>query len=117
TIADLKKLGHSLKLGAPSTFATRAQALPGLKQTYGINPTFAPVTIGLLYKALDSGQVQVSDVFTTDPQLTTGKYTVLADPKKVFGFQNVAPIVKQSVLTAEGPAFAQTLNAVSALLT
>jgi osmoprotectant transport system substrate-binding protein len=56
-------------------------------------------------------------VFTTDPQLTTGKYAILSDPKKVFGFQNVAPIVKQSVVSAEGPAFAQTINKVSALLT
>jgi osmoprotectant transport system substrate-binding protein len=61
--------------------------------------------------------VQVSDVFTTDPQLTTGKYTILSDPKNVFGFQNVAPIVKKSVLKAEGPVFEQTLNKVSALLT
>ena len=81
------------------------------------NPTFVPLAIGLIYKALDTGQVQASDVFTTDPQLTTGKYVVLSDPQKVFGFQNVAPIVKQSVVNAEGPAFAQTLNAVSALLT
>jgi osmoprotectant transport system substrate-binding protein len=56
-------------------------------------------------------------VFTTDPQLTTGKYVILADPKKVFGFQNVAPIVKQSVVTAEGPAFTQTIDKVSSLLT
>ena len=56
-------------------------------------------------------------MFTTDGQLSGGKYVVLADPKKVFGFQNVAPVVKQSVLTKEGPAFAQTLNAVSAKLT
>jgi osmoprotectant transport system substrate-binding protein len=117
TIADLKKLGHSLKLGGPATFATRAQALPGLKQTYGINPTFVPVAIGLLYKALDTHQVEVSDVFTTDPQLTTGKYVVLTDPKKVFGFQNVAPVVKRSVVAAEGPAFTDTINRVSALLT
>jgi osmoprotectant transport system substrate-binding protein len=117
TIADLKKLGSSVKLGGPPTFATRAQALPGLKTAYGINPTFVPLAIGLIYKALDTNQVQVSDVFTTDPQLTTGKYTVLGDPKKAFGFQNVAPIVKQSLLTAEGSAFEQTINKVSALLT
>jgi osmoprotectant transport system substrate-binding protein len=59
----------------------------------------------------------VSDVFTTDPQLASGKYVVLTDPKHVFGFQNVGLIIKQSVLAAEGPAFAQTINAVSALLT
>jgi osmoprotectant transport system substrate-binding protein len=117
TIADLKALGKSVKLGGPATFATRSQALPGLKQAYGIDPTFVPLAIGLTYKALDTGQVQVSDVFTTDPQLTTGKYVVLTDPKKVFGFQNVAPIVKQSVVSAEGPAFADTINKVSALLT
>ena len=117
TIVDLKKLGHSLKLGGPPTFATRAQALPGLKAAYSINPAFVPLAIGLIYKALDTGQVQVSDVFTTDPQLTTGKYVVLSDPKKVFGFQNIAPIVKKSVLAAEGPAFAQIINKVSSLLT
>jgi osmoprotectant transport system substrate-binding protein len=117
TISDLKKVGHSLILGGAPEFATRQEGLVGLKQVYGLNPTFKSLTIGLTYKALDSGQVQVSDVFTTDPQLTLGKYTVLSDPKNIFGFQNVAPIVKRSVLNAEGPAFAQTLDAVSALLT
>ena len=29
----------------------------------------------------------------TDPQLSTGKYVVLSDPKHNFGFQNVAPVV------------------------
>jgi osmoprotectant transport system substrate-binding protein len=117
TIADLKKLGTSLKLGGAPEFATREQGLLGLKRLYGLNPTFVPLAIGLTYTALDSGKVQVSDVFTTDPQLTTGKYTVLTDPKNVFGFQNVAPIVKAGLITSEGPAFAQTINKVSALLT
>jgi len=35
----------------------------------------------------------------------------------VFGFQNVAPVVRRSVLAAEGPAFSETLNKVSSLLT
>jgi osmoprotectant transport system substrate-binding protein len=117
TISDLKKLGKGVKLGGAPEFATRTEGLVGLKQQYGIDPTFVPLAIGLTYKALDDGQVQVSDVFTTDPPLTTGKYTLLTDPKKVFGFQNVAPVIKQSLLAAEGPAFAATLNKVSALLT
>jgi len=61
--------------------------------------------------------VQVQSVFSTDGQLLGGKFKELADPKHVFGFQNVAPVIKQSVLTAEGPAFAETMNKVSALLT
>lgn len=117
TISDLKQLGHSLTLGGAPEFATRYEGLIGLKKVYGVNPTFKPLAIALTYKALDSNQVQVADVFTTDPQLTLGKYTILSDPKNVFGFQNVAPIVKKSVIKSEGPAFEQTLNKVSALLT
>jgi osmoprotectant transport system substrate-binding protein len=115
--ADLKKLGNSVKLGGAPEFATRYEGLVGLKKAYGDNPTFVPLAIGLTYKALDTGQVQVSDVFTTDPQLTTHKYVVLVDPKKIFGFQNVAPIVSKKVVAAEGPEFAATINKVSALLT
>lgn len=117
TISDLKQFGHSVTLAGAPEFATRYEGLIGLKKVYGVNPTFKPIAIALTYKALDSNQAQVADVFTTDPQLTLGKYTILSDPKNVFGFQNVAPIVKKSVIKSEGPVFEQTLNKVSALLT
>ena len=117
SVADLKPLGKKVTLGAAPEFATRFEGLLGLKKEYGVKPTFKPIAIELSYKALESGQVDVQDVFTTDGQLLGGKFKVLADPKHVFGFQNVAPVVKQSVLSAEGPAFAETLNKVSALLT
>jgi osmoprotectant transport system substrate-binding protein len=117
SIPDLKPLGKQVKLGAPPEFATRFEGLVGLKQEYGVSPTFTPIAIELSYKALESGQVDVQNVFTTDGQLLGGKFKLLADPKHVFGFQNVAPLVKQSTVAAEGPAFVQTLNQVSALLT
>jgi osmoprotectant transport system substrate-binding protein len=117
SIADLKPLGKQVKLGAPPEFATRFEGLVGLKQEYGVVPTFTPIAIELSYKALESGQVDVQNVFTTDGQLLGGKFKLLADPKHVFGFQNVAPVVRKSVLSAEGPAFEETLNKVSALLT
>ena len=70
-------------------------------------------------QALDAGKVQAADVFSTDPPLgKPSKYTVLADPKHIGGFQNVAPIVKR--LGRQGrpaPNFTKTVNAVSALLT
>jgi osmoprotectant transport system substrate-binding protein len=117
TIPDLKPLGKAVKLGAPPEFATRAAGLVGLKQAYGVTPTFVALAIGEAYTALDSGRVEVSDVFTTDPQLLTRRYTVLSDPKFVFGFQNAAPLVSNKVVAAEGPEFTATLNRVSALLT
>ncbi len=112
SVADLQKLGHSLKLGGAPEFATRFAGLLGLKQLYGLNPTFVPLAIGITYEAIDSGKVDTFDAFTTDAQLISGKYVLLSDPKRVFGFQNVAPVIRQSVLAAEGPAFAATINKV-----
>jgi osmoprotectant transport system substrate-binding protein len=118
SIADLAKLPKgSVKVGAPPEFATRFAGLKGLKSEYGVELNLKPLTIGLQYKALDSGKVDTADVFTTDGQLQGGKYVLLDDPKNVFGFQNVAPVVSQKLLDAQGPAFAETLNTVSSKLT
>jgi osmoprotectant transport system substrate-binding protein len=115
--ADLKKL-KSFTFGAPPENKTRFDGLIGLRKVYGLtNLVFKPLAIGLQYKALDTGQIDMAAVFTTDGQLQGGKYTVLTDPQNIYGFQNVAPVVKQSVLAKEGPAFAQTMNAVSSKLT
>jgi osmoprotectant transport system substrate-binding protein len=117
SVADLKKLGKGLKIGAPPEFKTRYEGLIGLKQQYGVNPTFLPLAIGLQYKALDDGKIQAADVFTTDGQLQAAKYKVLKDPKFIFGFQNVAPVISQKVLNAQGTDFSDVLNAVSSKLT
>jgi osmoprotectant transport system substrate-binding protein len=117
SVADLKKLGSKVRLGAPPEFKTRFEGLIGLKKSYGVSPTFKPLAIGLQYKALDSGKIDAADVFTTDGALQGGKYKILKDPKFIFGFQNVAPIVSQKVLDQQGSGFADTLNAVSAKLT
>jgi osmoprotectant transport system substrate-binding protein len=115
---DLKKLGSKVTYGAPPESRTRYQGLLGLRQAYGLTKLkFKPLAIGLQYQALDAGQIQTADVFTTDGQLAGNKYVLLADPKNIFGFQNVAMIVGKKVLSREGPAFAQTIDAVSAKLT
>ena len=118
TVADFKKVSGKVRLGAPPEFRTRFSGLLGLEQDYRLtNFDFKPLSIGLQYKALDTGRVDTADVFTTDGQLQRGSYVVLKDPKFIFGFQNVAPVVSRKVLDREGPAFAQTLNAVTAKLT
>jgi osmoprotectant transport system substrate-binding protein len=117
TVADLKNAGP-FKIGAPPEFRTRFTGLVGMKKVYGITQaTLVPLSIGLQYKALDSGKVQAADVFTTDGQLQKGSYVVLTDPKNIFGYEQVVPVVNKKTLTKEGPAFAQTINAVSSKLT
>ncbi len=117
TYADLKKLG-TVRFGGPAENRTRFLGLVGLQKVYGLNNlSFTPLAEGLNYKALDTGQVDVATIFTSDPQLQSGKYVVLTDTRKLFGFQNVAMVVKAGLVKSEGPAFAATINKVSSLLT
>jgi osmoprotectant transport system substrate-binding protein len=118
SIGDLKKVG-SYKFAAFPECQTRNTCLVGYKKQYGIgNVTFVPLASISAYTLLDQGKVLAADVFSTDPPLgKNSKYTVLADPKHVTGFQNVVPIVKTSVATAAGATFTKTVNAVSAKLT
>jgi osmoprotectant transport system substrate-binding protein len=114
--ADLKKIPH-FTLGARPEFLNREEGALGMKKVYGIdNFTFRSLALGLQYQALDSGAVQAIDVFTTDPQLASGKYTVLKDPKNIFGFQNIALVVNKDKVNV-CPSLMSTVNSVNALLT
>jgi osmoprotectant transport system substrate-binding protein len=116
TTADLKKVPHFL-LGARPEFLSREEGAAGMKKVYGVkNFTFKSLALGLQYQALDSGAVNAIDVFTTDPQLASGKYTVLKDPKNIFGFQNIALIMDKNKLSA-CPQALTTVNKVNKLLT
>jgi osmoprotectant transport system substrate-binding protein len=118
SIGDLKKVG-AFKLGGFPECKTRNTCFIGYTKEYGLTKaTFLPLAGISAYAALDAGKVQAADVFSTDPPLAKpSKYTVLADPKHVTGFQNVAPIVKASVAAQLGSKFTSIVNAVSAKLT
>jgi osmoprotectant transport system substrate-binding protein len=97
--ADLKKIPH-FTFGARPEFLNRQEGVAGMKSVYGLkNFTFQSLALGIQYQALDSGAVNAIDVFTTDPQLASGKYTVLTDPKNIFGFQNLALVINKSKLS------------------
>jgi osmoprotectant transport system substrate-binding protein len=118
TTADLKKIPH-FTLGARPEFQGRQQGAVGIQKVYGVNNfTFKSLALGLQYQALDSGAINAADVFTTDPQLASGKYVVLTDPKHIFGFQNVALVINTKKLSElGGQQFMTIINQVNALLT
>jgi osmoprotectant transport system substrate-binding protein len=90
-----------------------------MKSVYGIkNFTFKSLALGIQYQALDSGSIDTADVFSTDAQLATGKYTALSDPKNVFGYQNVALVIDTKKLAQlGGDKFMSIINKVNSLLT
>jgi osmoprotectant transport system substrate-binding protein len=86
-----------------------------MRHVYGLTKLkYVSLALGLTYKALDQKKVFCVNVFSTDAQLASKKYTVLKDPKLIFGVQNVAVIVKKDAAT---PQVISTLNAVSRKLT
>jgi osmoprotectant transport system substrate-binding protein len=119
SISDLMSVAPQLTLGGPPQFQQSPTGLPTIEQIYGVTPAaFKPLELGApQYQALDNGTVQAAVVSTTDPQLLSGGYPLLADPQDVFGWGNVVPVASVRVLDAEGPAFEATIDRVSALLT
>jgi osmoprotectant transport system substrate-binding protein len=117
-VADLKKL-DSFTIGARPEFKSRFNGLKGMQQVYGINNAkFKQLALGLQYPSLDKGDVDSANVFSTDAQLASGKYTVLEDPKGVFGFQNVYFVINKDKYDAlGGQEFMDIINTVNALLT
>jgi osmoprotectant transport system substrate-binding protein len=118
SVADLKKL-DSFTVGARPEFRDRFQGLKGMRSEYGLNNAqFKQLALGIQYQALDSGDVDSANVFSTDAQLASGKYTVLEDPKGVFGYQHVAMVMDSDKLEAlGGQEFFDVIDEVSALLT
>ena len=117
SVADLGKAGGRVLIGAPPEFRTRFEGLEGLQKVYGLdNLRVRPIQIGRQYGELDRGGVDVAAVFSTDGPLGAGDYQLLEDPKRLFSFQNVAPVVSQKLLAAS-PGLAEAVDAVSARLT
>ena len=118
TLSDLSRAAPQLRLGAIPEFVKREDALPGLRKAYG-GFAFKDIklfTIGLKYKALESGNVDVVVAFGTDGQIESDDLVVFEDDKHFWPSYQVAPVVRNELL-ATYPAIATHLNKLSPLLT
>ncbi|MDO0910808.1 ABC transporter substrate-binding protein [Streptomyces sp. DT2A-34] len=116
SLEDLKDIAPELVIGGSPEFQTRQQGLKGLESEYGLKfKSFKALDAGgpLTQAALTKNTVQAADIFTTDPTITKEGFVVLKDPKNLFGFANVTPLVYKSGVSQEG---VEALNAVSAKL-
>jgi len=94
TLSELTGKTGDLTLGAPPEFKERAQGIPGLEKTYGITfQDFVPLKGQALVQALKNGQVQAANIFSTDPAIVVNDFVTIKDDKKLFGSQNVVPLV------------------------
>ncbi|GAA1625334.1 glycine betaine ABC transporter substrate-binding protein [Leucobacter chromiireducens] len=117
TMSDLRGIGDFTYSTYPEN-VTGGQGYEGIVDTYGLdNMQLKTLSIGLNYQAIERGEIQAADVFTTDPQLSRSNLVVLEDDLKLFGFQNVVPLMRDDAFDAvddDVPAF---LNELHSLLT
>jgi len=117
-MSDLKKLKSFSYAGYPEC-QTRITCILGMKQIYGLKHIkFVQLGTISVYTLLDEHKADGGDGFSTDPQQLQKKYIALVDDKHIFGFQNVAPVVKKTLLSGpSGSLIKLTLNSVSSKLT
>jgi osmoprotectant transport system substrate-binding protein len=118
TLSECARLAPQLRLGAVPEFTDRADGLPGLQKAYGgfHFGSVKLIDIGLKYKALLQGEVDVVVAFGTDGQIDADHLVVLDDDKHFFPPYQVAPVVRNDTL-ARFPAIASALNPLAPHLT
>jgi len=112
TISDLQGKSENLSLDGSPECRQRIDCLAGLEKYYGLKfKSFTPVDIGLRYKVLETGQADLSILFTTDAQLSAekDKFVILEDDKHVFPAGNVIFVSKQSTVEKAGPDYERTI--------
>jgi osmoprotectant transport system substrate-binding protein len=95
SIADLSSVDESLVLGGPPELAERPYGPQGLLDVYGIEVEFSG-TGDTTVESLLAGEIDVANVFTSDPRIQTDDLVVLDDPESLFHASHVVPVVSES---------------------
>ena len=98
TISDLKKVEGQLKAGFTLEFNDREDGNKGLKSVYGLNLNVATMEPALRYQAIQSGDIQITDAYSTDAEIARYDLVVLEDDKQLFPPYQGAPLMKAKLL-------------------
>jgi osmoprotectant transport system substrate-binding protein len=112
-------IASQLTLGGPPECPQRPFCEPGLKDTYGLEfKLFLPLDAGgpLSLSAVQTGLVDVSLLFTSDPSIQVNNLVLLEDDKKLQKADNLVPVVRNDLL-AKAPGIPDLINPFMAKLT
>jgi osmoprotectant transport system substrate-binding protein len=118
-VSDLRAIDDRLTFGGPPECPARRYCLRGLQDRYRLSfaafrsePTRATTAT-----ALETGEIDVGMLETTDGRLASGRFVVLADDAGLQPRENVVPVVRSDVLRRYGSRLSGPLDAVTARLT
>ena len=92
-----RDVGHTWRLGVGYEFEERPDGLRGLEAMYGLRFREAPrvMDLGLLYRALEAGQVDMVAGNSTDSPIRAMGFVVLQDDRHYFPPYEAVPLVRE----------------------
>lgn len=109
TISDLT-MHNNLTAGFDNDFSNQSDGYPGLKKHYDLS--FSSVKVmesSLRYQALANNRIDLTDAYTTDPQIKQYNLMILKDDKKFFPPYQGAPLMSNQFYK-ENPKIVRSLN-------
>ena len=100
SIGDLARVASRWKAGFGYEFLERADGFAGLARVYGLRFSRPPTAmdLGLTYRALADGRVDVIAGNSTDGQIAKLDLVTLSDDRGYFPPYQAAPVIRASVL-------------------
>jgi osmoprotectant transport system substrate-binding protein len=100
TLSQAARYTPQWRLGVGYEFEQRPDGLPGLSAAYGLKFSAPPRTmdLGLLYRALNSHQVDIIAANSTDGPIQAFGLTALEDDKHYFPPYQAVPLVRAEAL-------------------
>ena len=98
-ISDIDGRAEKMRLGVGYEFQARPDGLAGLEKAYGLQfGTPRVMDLGLLYRALSGGQVDIVAGNSTDGPIRALGFRVLEDDKHYFPPYEAVPLVREDSL-------------------
>jgi osmoprotectant transport system substrate-binding protein len=118
-LSDLRPMAGQMTIGGPPECPERPLCLKGLQDLYELRfARFEAMPSRAVTAAtLETGEIDVGMIETTDPNLIEADLVQLADDRHLQPADNVVPVLRREILDAYGPPLVRLLNAVSAQLT
>ncbi|MFF2793582.1 ABC transporter permease/substrate-binding protein [Lysinibacillus xylanilyticus] len=96
TISDIKPIQESIKAGFTLEFNDREDGYLGIQKRYGI--TLSNITTmepKLRYQAIESGNIDLLDAYSTDSEIRQYNLQVLTDDQQLFPPYQGAPLLRK----------------------
>ena len=116
-ISDLKAIVSDVKAGFTLEFSDREDGYKGIQSLYDIElPNLVTMEPKLRYVAVESGEINLVDAYSTDSELQQYELKVLKDDQNLFPPYQGAPLLREETVE-EYPEIVDALNKLAGKVT